>query len=207
MSRRTMAVALPAKRRRIIRLGLDSAMPTSSLAQPHGRPQPAPMPSANGAPARVSGQASIHLGLAEDRYAHWPAPVCIIADGPYGVDGFPGDARSPAALAQWYAPHIAAWSSAATPQTTLWFWNTEAGWATVHGALLAHGWAYRCCNIWDKGLGHIAGNANARTLMRAKFHCEIGVTNVWREPQVGGAERVQGERSGMKYKFRSLHGS
>lgn len=43
--------------------------------------------------------------------------------------------------------------------------------------------------------------------MRAKFRCEIGVTNVWREPQVGGAERIQGERNGMSYKFRSLHGS
>ena len=272
--------------------------------------------SANGASAHVNGHASIHLGFAEDQYARWPAPVCIIADGPYGVDGFPGDAHSPTALAAWYKPHIAAWSSAATPQTTLWFWNTEAGWATVHAALLAHGWEYRCCNIWDKGLGHVAGNANTRTLrkypvvtevcvhyvksasflvdgrplsmqqwlrhewrraglplrlandacgvrnaatrkyltadhlwyyppaamfaklaayanergdpagrpyfsadgnaplsaskwarMRAKFNCEIGVTNVWREPQVGGAERIKGVRSGMKYKFRSLHGS
>ena len=43
--------------------------------------------------------------------------------------------------------------------------------------------------------------------MRAKFHCEVGITNVWREPQVGGQERIQGARNGMKYKFRSLHGS
>ena len=43
--------------------------------------------------------------------------------------------------------------------------------------------------------------------MRAKFRCEVGVTNVWREPHVGGQERIQGERNGMKYKFRSLHGS
>lgn len=30
---------------------------------------------------------------------------------------------------------------------------------------------------------------------------------MWRHPQVAGAERVQGEREGMRYKFRSLHGS
>ena len=43
--------------------------------------------------------------------------------------------------------------------------------------------------------------------LRAKFSCAVGVTNVWREPQVAGAERIQGSRNGMKYKFRSLHGS
>ena len=43
--------------------------------------------------------------------------------------------------------------------------------------------------------------------MRAKFQCPIGITNVWKEPQVNGAERIQGERSGMRYKFSSLHGS
>ncbi len=26
--------------------------------------------------------------------------------------------------------------------------------------------------------------------LRAKFHCSVGVTNVWREPQVSGAERI-----------------
>jgi len=43
--------------------------------------------------------------------------------------------------------------------------------------------------------------------LRAKFNCDVGVTNVWREPQVSGTERIQGERNGMKYKFKSLHGS
>jgi site-specific DNA-methyltransferase (adenine-specific) len=259
---------------------------------------------------------AIHFDRAEHLYAAWPSPVCIISDGPYGVNGFPGDERKADALARWYEPHVAAWSRAATPQTTLWFWNTELGWATVHPVLAAHGWEYRCCNVWDKGMSHVAGNANTQTLrkfpvvtevcvqyvkaaifhcgertvsmqewlrhewrrtglplrlaneacevlnaatrkyltadhlwyyppveaflkladyanrhgkpegrpyfsldgrdpipgnqwakMRAKFQCEVGVTNVWREPQVGGAARVQGERNGMRYKFRSLHGS
>ena len=258
----------------------------------------------------------IHFDRAEDLYADWPTPTCIISDGPYGISGFPGDSPRPESLAAWYEPHIQAWSKVSTPQTTLWFWNTEVGWATVHPNFVAHGWEYRCCNIWDKGLGHVAGNANTQTLrkypvvtevcvhyvktarfdvagesmtmqqwlrhewkrtglpfrlaneacgvlnaatrkyltadhlwyyppieafeklaayankhgppagrpyfsidgersiarsewgkLRAKFHCDIGITNVWREPQVSGDERVQGTRNGMKYKFSSLHGS
>jgi hypothetical protein len=259
---------------------------------------------------------ALHFNRAEDLYADWPTPTCIISDGPYGVSGFPGDERKAESLEQWYEPHVKAWSQYSSPQTTLWFWNTEIGWATVHPLLLANGWDYRCCNIWDKGMSHVAGNANTQTLrkfpvvtevcvqyvkvalfavegrkvsmqewlrhewrrsglpwraaneacgvlnaatrkyltgdhlwyyppvdafvklaehankygkaegrpyfslngvqtisaeewdkMRAKFRCEIGVTNVWSEPQVGGAERLQGERNGMRYKFRSLHGS
>jgi site-specific DNA-methyltransferase (adenine-specific) len=259
---------------------------------------------------------SIHFNSAEKLYARWPMPVCIISDGPYGVTGFPGDTHDAESLSQWYEPHIKAWSEFSTPQTSLWFWNTELGWATVHPILAANGWEYRCCNIWDKGLGHIAGNANTKTLrkfpvvteacvhyvkaatfrcgneslnmqewlrrewkrtklpfrlaneacgvlnaatrkylasdhlwyyppveafvrlakyanengdpagrpyfsadgkhaisgdqwakLRAKFRCDVGVTNVWREPQVAGSERIQGVRNGMKYKFSSLHGS
>ena len=279
-------------------------------------PDPLPRQSPEAHQEYARGAVSIRFGLAENYYADWPAPTCIVADGPYGVSGFPGDAHTPASLADWYEPHVKAWSERATPETTLWFWNTEAGWAAVHPLLIANGWEYRCCNIWDKGLGHIAGNANTRTLrkypvvtevcvhyvkaaqfkvggeilsmqawlrhewkrsglplrlanvacgtlnaatrkyltadhlwyyppqeafaklaayanrhgdpqgrpyfsmdgkspvsarkwakLRAKFKCELGVTNVWREPQVSGAERIQGARSGMKYKFRSLHGS
>ncbi len=264
----------------------------------------------------VRGDVAIHHAPAESLYASWPAPVCIVADGPYGVSGFPGDLPTADSLAEWYEPHIRAWSERATAETTLWFWNTELGWATVHPVLASFGWEYRCCNIWDKGLGHVAGNVNTQTLrkfpvvtevcvhyirparfpvegdtldmqqwlrhewrrtglpfrlaneacgtlnaatrkylasdhlwyyppvdafvrlaayanengdpsgrpyfsldgkqpipaadwakMRAKFSCEVGVTNVWREPQVGGSERIQGQRNGMRYKFSSLHGS
>ncbi|HLX61330.1 MAG TPA: DNA methyltransferase [Planctomycetota bacterium] len=260
--------------------------------------------------------AAIHFDYAENLYSDWPSPTCIISDGPYGVNGFPGDEVKCDTLSDWYEPHVKAWSERSTPETTLWFWNTEIGWATVHPLLVANGWEYRCCNIWDKGMSHVAGNANTQTLrkypvvtevcvhyvkaaffkvgeakmamqewlrhewqrsglpfclaneacgvtnaatrkyltadhlwyyppaeafvklaayanrhgrpegkpyftlnglhsitaehwskMRAKFQCELGVTNVWNEPQVGGGERIQGERNGMKYKFRSLHGS
>ena len=262
------------------------------------------------------GQVSIHFEYAEKLYAEWPTPTCIISDGPYGVSGFPGDNHRAESLSEWYEPHIRAWSRYATPETTLWFWCTEVGWATVHPVLVANGWEYRCCNIWDKGLSHVAGNANTQTLrkfpvvtevcvhyvkapvfvvegrplsmqewlryewertglplrqandacgvrnaatrkyltadhlwyypppdafaklaqyanehgdpagrpyfsldgktpisanqwarLRAKFRCDVGITNVWREPQVGGTERIQGVRNGMRYKYSSLHGS
>ncbi|RIK81283.1 MAG: site-specific DNA-methyltransferase [Planctomycetota bacterium] len=264
----------------------------------------------------VRGLSTICFARSESLYTQWPSPVCIVSDGPYGVNGFPGDSPTFHTLAEWYEPHIKAWSQNSTPQTTLWFWNTEIGWASVHPILVANGWEYRCCNIWDKGLGHVAGNANTQTLrkfpvvtevcahyvkaarfnvgddyysmqewlrhewrrsglplrlandacgvlnaatrkyltadhlwyyppvdafvklanyankhgkpegrpyfsvdgertitadewsrLRAKFDCDVGITNVWREPQVSGSERIQGARNGMKYKFRSLHGS
>lgn len=66
---------------------------------------------------------AIHFDRAEQLYPEWPTPICIISDGPYGVSGFLGDEKKWASLADWYEPHIQAWSQMATPQTTLWFWN------------------------------------------------------------------------------------
>ena len=34
--------------------------------------------------------------------------------------------------------------------------------------------------------------------MRAKFNCEVGITNVWREPPVRGSER-------LKQEYKSVH--
>lgn len=121
------------------------------------------------------GQVAIHFEHAENLYAAWPSPVCIVSDGPYGVSGYPGDNPGVETLAEWYEPHIQAWSKYSSPQTTLWFWNTEVGWATVHPLLIANGWEYRCCNIWDKGIGHIAGNANTQTLRKFPVVTEVCV--------------------------------
>lgn len=95
-------------------------------------------------------------------YGGWPSPTTIISDGAYGVRGFRGDTTGPEGLADWYRHHVEAWSQAATPATTLWFWNTEVGWANVHPLLEAHGWSYVQTITWDKGVGHIAGNVNGR---------------------------------------------
>lgn len=123
-------------------------------------------------------QVSVVLDDALKLYPEWPEPVCIVSDGPYGVAGFAGDPPTHEGLADWYRPHIGAWSSGATPQTTLWFWNTEIGWATVHPVLLAHGWEYRSCHIWDKGRGHVAGNANSLTLRKFPVVSEVCVQYV-----------------------------
>lgn len=58
-------------------------------------------------------------------YDSWGSPIIIVSDGPYGVGGFPGDPPTPDNLDIWYEPHIRIWSEKATPQTTLWFWNTD----------------------------------------------------------------------------------
>lgn len=108
-------------------------------------------------------------------YKHWLPPTVIIVDGPYGVGGFPGDPKNVSLLPQWYAPHVAMWSSMSTPETTLWFWGTELGWATVHPLLSTNGWDYQEAHIWDKGLGHIAGNVNSRTIRSTPVVTEICV--------------------------------
>ena len=112
-------------------------------------------------------------GDALDAYPNWPPPATIISDGAYGVRGFHGDTVGSGALPDWYRPHIASWSAAAGPATTLWFWNTELGWASVHPVLAEHGWDYVQLVVWDKGLAHIAGNVNGRTIRQFPVVTEV----------------------------------
>lgn len=118
---------------------------------------------------------SLHRGNVLNAYPTWPTPVTIISDGAYGVRGFHGDTTGVDGLTDWYRPHVAAWSQAATPATTLWFWNTEIGWATVHPLLVAHGWEYVQTITWDKGISHVAGNVNGKTIRRFPVVSEICV--------------------------------
>lgn len=106
-------------------------------------------------------------------YDLWQPPICIVSDGPYGVNGFDGDSSSYKDLKDLYAPHIEAWSRKATSQTTLWFWCTEVGWAMVHPTLESNGWIYKGCNIWDKGIKHIAGNCNGKTMRKFPVVTEV----------------------------------
>jgi len=112
-------------------------------------------------------------GDALNAYRDWPAPATIVSDGAYGVRGFHGDTIGPEALPRWYRPHIAAWAAAAGPATTLWFWNTELGWASVHPVLAEFGWEYVQLIVWDKGLAHIAGNVNGRTIRQFPVVTEV----------------------------------
>jgi site-specific DNA-methyltransferase (adenine-specific) len=121
------------------------------------------------------GGSEIRLGDALAQYDRWPSPVAISVDGPYGVSGFPGDPPTPDALGAWYEPHIKKWSERSTPLTTLWFWNTEIGWANVHPILARHDWAYRGASVWDKGIGHIAGNVNTGAIRRLPVVTELCV--------------------------------
>lgn len=133
----------------------------------------------------------IEFADALDRYQYWGAPTAIIVDGPYGVGGFPGDPPTPAGLADWYAPHAAMWARYSLPSTTLWFWGTELSWATVHPVLALHGWEYRTAHVWDKGVGHIAGNVNGNTIRRFPVVTEICVQYTRRvELRTGDGERL-----------------
>lgn len=120
----------------------------------------------------------IILGDSIDHYAQAPSPVAIISDGPYGIEGFEGDEKSHKNLAQFYIPHIKNWSKFSSAQTTLWFWCTEVGWATVHPCLIENGWIYRGCNIWDKGIRHISGNCNGKTMRKFPVVTEVCVQYV-----------------------------
>lgn len=108
-------------------------------------------------------------------YPRWVAPTCIIVDGPYGLGKFPGEPKTPNNLAEWYAPHVAAWSIHARTDATLWFWCSEVGWAIVHPVLEMHGWQYEECNIWDKGIAHVAGNCNSKTIRGTPVVTEVAV--------------------------------
>ncbi len=79
-------------------------------------------------------------------YDQWGTPTVIVSDGPYGIGGFPGDPKNVTELVNWYLPHIKKWTEHSSPATTLWFWNTENGWATMHNSLIDLGWDFVNCH-------------------------------------------------------------
>lgn len=117
----------------------------------------------------------LHHGDAMDAYENWSTPDLIMVDGPYGVGGFFGDPRTPEPLADFYRPHVDAWTRLSKFSTTLWFWCTEVGWANVHPLLDSAGWDYVETVHWDKGIAHIAGNVNGKTIRRFPIANEICV--------------------------------
>ena len=132
----------------------------------------------------AGGKANLYFGNALDFYGDWPAPTVIISDGAYGVLGFDGDVATPGELAEWYLPHIKAWAQRSTHRTTLWFWNTEAGWAAAHPLLEEHGWQFVALHVWDKGKAHAAGK-NTRNLKHLPIVTEVCAQYV-RKPTIGG---------------------
>lgn len=128
---------------------------------------------------------NLYLGDSHLFYPLWSSPTAIVSDGAYGVSGFVGDTLSYTLLPEWYEPHVKAWSCSAQPNTTLWFWNTEIGWAAVHPVLERCGWKYVNCNIWNKGVGHIAGNVNTQKIRRFPVVTEVCVQYVF-EARISG---------------------
>jgi site-specific DNA-methyltransferase (adenine-specific) len=160
---------------------------------------------ASSLPVSASG-VTIEPGDALHCYGHWPSPTCIISDGPYGLGKFPGEPHSVAHLAEWYAPHVAAWSAHAQTNTTLWFWCSEVGWAMVHPVLELNGWQYEECCVWDKGIAHVAGNCNSKTIRGMPVVSEVAVRytkkNLLRTPTSGSLSvkewvRAEWQRSGL----------
>lgn len=131
----------------------------------------------------TDGNVTLCLGNSLNHYSNWADPNVIVSDGAYGILGFEGDTSDHLALPEWYEPHISMWSQRATAQTTLWFWNSEIGWAVIHPILESHGWKYVNANIWNKGRAHIAGNVNTAKIRRFPVVTEICVQYVF-EPRI-----------------------
>jgi hypothetical protein len=128
---------------------------------------------------------NLYLGDSLEHYQQWATPNVIVSDGAYGILGFEGDTSDHLDLPAWYEPHIHAWSQRATAQTTLWFWNSEIGWAVMHPMLERYGWRYVNANVWNKGKAHIAGNVNTAKIRRFPVVTEMCVQYVF-EPRIDG---------------------
>ena len=149
----------------------------------------------------ASSGVSLFCGDSLSLYPQWEAPDVIVSDGAYGILGFEGDTIDHTGIPEWYRAHIEAWSTAAKPSTTLWFWNSEIGWAAAHPVLEANGWRYQNCNFWDKGLAHIAGNVNTAKIRRFPVVSEVCVQYVRDVTVNGDALKVwlkkEWQRSGL----------
>lgn len=158
--------------------------------------------------SHVSDRVGVFNADAADLYRDWDDPDLIVSDGAYGVSGFEGDTNTADELPSWYDNHVKLWSEEAPPGTTLWFWNTELGWANMHSVLESYGWEYKRCNIWHKGIGHIAGNSNTQRAQTFPAVTEVCVHYVKRPffESLEGEElslqewlRYEWKRSGLNF--------
>ena len=125
----------------------------------------------------------IYFDDAMNLYDKWPSPHLIISDGPYGLGLYKNELRHVHTLAEWYEPHIEAWTRYSNPATTLWLWNTEQGWANIHNMIVKHGWNYQETTVWNKGISHIAGRVNSKTTRKLPVVTEIAVRYT-RKPEI-----------------------
>ncbi|MBQ7722080.1 MAG: site-specific DNA-methyltransferase [Kiritimatiellae bacterium] len=157
--------------------------------------------------APSSGSAHVVFGDSFQHCANWPAPTVIVSDGPYGLHSYPGDPWTPDGLPEFYEPHLRRWYDLALPCCTLWFWNSEQGWANCHRTIEDCGWEFRNCHIWDKGLAHVAGNVNTRTIRKYPVVTEVCVQYVRKNTLKSGATdmllrdwlRAEWARTGLRF--------
>lgn len=153
------------------------------------------------------GSASVESGDSLFLSEKWTAPTVIVSDGPYGLSSFPGDPATPDDLAGWYEPHLRAWHTRALPSCTLWFWNSEQGWANCHRMIEECGWEFRNCHVWDKGMAHVAGNVNTRTIRKYPVVTEVCVQYVRKNTLPSGGRvlplrewlRAEWKRTGLPF--------
>ena len=131
----------------------------------------------------------------------WQPPTVIVSDGPYGLGSYPGDPVSPDGLAECYRPFLVKWYERSLPSATLWFWNSEQGWANCHRMIEECGWEFRNCHIWDKGISHVAGNCNTRTIRKYPVVTEVCAQYV-RKNYLKSGEREYPLRDWMREEWR-----
>lgn len=121
----------------------------------------------------VSEDVHIELGDSLGLCESWSPPTVIVSDGPYGLGSYPGDPATPEGLEEFYRPFLMKWYERALPSATLWFWNSEQGWANCHRMIENCGWEFRNCHIWNKGMSHVAGNCNTKTIRKYPVVTEV----------------------------------
>ncbi len=178
--------------------------PSGAVPSRQGSQQPA---DGSRPPASAVSASGVFFGDAALYYGVWPQPTVIVSDGPYGLASFPGDPPTPEGLADWYRPHVRAWYDRALPSATLWFWNSEQGWANCHLMIEECGWEFRNCHFWDKGMSHIAGNCNTKTIRKYPVVTEVCVQYVRKNKLHSGGSalslrewlRAEWARSGLSF--------
>ena len=160
----------------------------------------------------VKGNARIEFGDSLRLCERWSPPTVIIADGPYGLGSYPGDPPTPEGLAECYRPFLLKWYERALPSATLWFWNSEQGWANCHRMIEDCGWEFRNCHIWDKGMAHVAGNCNTKTIRKYPVVTEVCAQYVRKNRLVSGGKeysirewmREEWKRTGLPFRMTNV---
>lgn len=83
----------------------------------------------------------------------------------------------------------------------MWFWCNEIGWATVHPLLARHGWQYRALHVWNKGIAHIAGNVNSKTIRSFPVVTEVCVQYIRETCLKSGDGRQLPLREWLRYEW------